>query len=86
MHGLGNLPANIIYDLYVNGMDVLSININTCDVRRVHEFSVIGMKRLSIIVHPCDVREYVDVISESGIPGMNGLGPELALNGLNDLN
>ena len=70
----------------VNGLDVLSINICPREVHILHEFSVTVPKRLSVNVHPRDVIESVDIRSESGIPGMNGLGPESSLNVLNGLN
>ena len=47
------------------------------------------MNKLSISVCPRDVKEYGYVTSKSGLrdmSGMNGIGPESALNGLNILN
>ena len=41
---------------------------------------------MSINFRPHDVIESVDVTSESGLPGLNGLGSESDLNGLNGLN
>ena len=58
----------------------------THDVRGLYKFSITGLKRLSINVHPRDVREPVELMSDNGIPGMNGLGPESDLNVLNSLN
>ena len=52
----------------------------------MHGFSVTGLKRMSISVHPRAVRKFVDVTSESGLPGLNGLGTESALDGLNGIN
>ena len=67
-------------------MDVLSINVCPHGVRGLHELSVTGLKILSVNVHLCDIRESVDVISESSLPGMNGLGLESSQNVLNVLN
>ena len=71
---------------FVNGLDAQSINVCPHDVHGLNELIVTSPKRLSINVHPRDVREFVDATLESDEPGMNGLGPELALNGLNGLN
>ena len=56
------------------------------DVHCLHKLSVPGLKKLFINAHPHDIRESVDVLSESGLPGMNGLGLESTLNILNVLN
>ena len=80
------MSNNDFYDLSINGVDVLSITVCTCDVHSMHELSVSGLKRLPVNIHLCDVIESVDVMSESGLPGLNGLGPEFSLNVLNGLN
>ena len=67
-------------------MDVPSINVFPCDIHVLHEFSFTDLKILSINVCPCDVRDSMFITSDSVIPGMNGLVPESALNGLNSLN
>ena len=76
MHGIDMLSANVLYDLSVNGLDVLSINLFPRDVHGLHAFSVTGLKRLSVNVFPRDVIESVNVLSESGLPDLNGLGTE----------
>ena len=67
-------------------MYVISINVRPHDIRGLHKFPFTDLKLLSINAHPLDVRKSVDVMSESGIPGLNGLIPESALNVLNGLN
>ena len=75
MHGIDELSANGLYDVYINSLDVISINGRPHDVRALHELSVTGLKRLSVNVHPHDSREYVDVTSQSDLPSINFLGP-----------
>ena len=41
---------------------------------------------LSVNVPTHDIRESVDITPESDLPGLNGLGIELALNGLKGIN
>ena len=86
MHSLNDLPTNGLYNLYANGTDVLPTNVNPCGVHSLHEFSVTGLKIMSVNFCPRDVKESTDVTSESGIPGINGIGQESYLNGMNDLN
>ena len=59
----------------VNGLNVLFVNVHPWGVRGLHELSATSLKRLSINVCPRDVRESVDVMPESGIPVINGIGP-----------
>ena len=80
------MSNNDFYDLSINGVDVLSITVCTCDVHGMHKLSVTGLKRLPVNIHLCDVIESVDLMSESGLPVLNGLGPEFSLNVLNGLN
>ena len=86
MHGLDDPSAIGLYDLSVNGLDVLSINVHPQDVRVLHGFSVTGLKRLSVNIHTFDVRYSLDVTPESSLHGLNGLGTELVFSGLNVLN
>ena len=76
----------VFYDLSKKSMCVLSINVIPHDICGLYKFSVTGLKILSVNVHLCDIRESVDVISESSLPGMNGLGLESSQNVLNVLN
>ena len=71
MYGLDDLSANGLYDLFVNGLDVQSINFCPCGIYGIHELLVSVLKRLSINVRPRDVRSYVDITPESDIPGLN---------------
>ena len=75
MHGIDELSDNSLYDLSLNGMDVLSINVRPCDVSGLHKFSVTILKILSVNVCPRYVREFVYVMSNSYLPGLNVLGP-----------
>ena len=86
LHRIYELYSNGLYDLSVNFLDVLSITISPRDIRGFNELSITGLKILSVNVHLCDIRESVDVISESSLPGMNGLGLESSQNVLNVLN
>ena len=67
-------------------MNVLSINVRPCDIRSLNEFSVTVLKIMSVNVCPRDVIDSVNVTSESGLPGLNGVGIESSLNGLNGFN
>ena len=86
MHRLNDILTNGLYDIYLNCLDVLPINIFPYDVRSLHELSVTVLKRLPVNVCCSEVKESVDVTSESDRPGMNGLGLELTLNCLNGIN
>ena len=86
VHSLDELSANGLYYLSINGLDLLSINGRPHDVRVLHEFSVTGLKIISVNVFPHDTSESLDITLESGLPGLNVLGPESALNGLKGLN
>ena len=77
MHGIDDLSYNSFYGLSINGLDVLSINVFPCDAFGMHELSVNDMKVLF---------ESLDVTSYSDISGLNRLGLESILNGLNSLN
>ena len=57
MYSINELSYNVLYYIFVNVMDVQSINYRPTDVRGLHEFFVIGLKILSVNVRPCDVRE-----------------------------
>ena len=83
---LNELSANGLYNLIIIGLYVLFINFHPHGVQVLHEFSATGLKRLSIKIRPCDVQESVDILLDSNIPGLNGLGMELYLNGLNGIN
>ena len=88
MHGPDDISTNGLYDLSFSGLDLISIDVYPCDVRGLLKFSLTGIRRLSISVCPCYVRYLVDATSESGIPGLNGLGTEsslISLNGSNSL-
>ena len=74
IHSLGKMSTNALYYQSVNSLNVLSIKIRPHDVCGLHTFSVTDLKILSINDHPRYVREYMDVVSESGLTGMNGLG------------
>ena len=52
VHSLDELAANGLFNLSINGMDVISINIHPRYVRGLHKFSVTGLKRLSVNVSP----------------------------------
>ena len=67
-------------------MDVLSINISPFNVHGLHESSVTGLKILSVNICPWDFIESVDGMPESVLPGLNLLGKESVMNGLNGLN
>ena len=56
MHGINELSDNGLYNLSVNGLDVLPISDCPFDVCGLHKFSVTGLKILSANVHPSDVR------------------------------
>ena len=56
VYGLDDMSVNGLYDMFVNVLDVQSINIRTCDVHGLHELFATGLKRLSINVFPRDVR------------------------------
>ena len=86
MHGLDEISTNCLYYLYENGLDVLYIKVLPHDVRGMHKFSVSALKILPVNVCSSDVIDSVDVTSESNIPGLNVIGPELTLNGVNGLN
>ena len=68
---------NGLYDLYINGMCVISINVNPCDVQGLHELpinvfynlSINYMYVLSINVRPSDVFGIHEVITN----GINAL-------------
>ena len=83
VNGLNELSANGLFNLIIIGLYVLFINFHPHGVQGLHEFSATGLKRLSIKIRPCDVQDYVDILLDSNIPGLNGLGMELYLNGLN---
>ena len=85
MHSLGDISSNDLYDLPVNGLDVLTIKVRPRDVCGLHKLSATVLKRLSINISPCDVIESVDIIYERGLPGMYGFGKKF-LNGMNVLN
>ena len=78
LYGIDDMFTNGLYDLSVNCLDLLSINVFPLGVGGLHEFSITGLKKLSINIIPRDVRESVDVTSESGLPGLNVLRPESA--------
>ena len=86
MHSLDEISDNNFYDLYVNGLYVLSINVCLCAIHGLQDCFVTGMKRFSINVHPRDVRQPLDLILESGLPDMNVLRSDSSLNGPNGLN
>ena len=86
MHGIDEISANGLYDLSINGLDILFINFFPHEVNGLHEFSITGLKILPINVCHHDVRECVELMSESGLPGLNGLWLEYYLNGMNGLN
>ena len=86
VNGLNELSANGLYNLIIIGLYVISINYHPHGVQGMHKFSATGLKRLSINVRPCDVQEPVEILLYSDIPGLNGLGMELYLNGLNRIN
>ena len=86
MHGFYDKYVNGLYEYFVNGVYWLSINVRPCDVIGLQEFSTTSMKGLSINVFSRNLRDSVGVTSESGITGMNELGMEMSLNGMNVLN
>ena len=86
MYSLYDISNNGLYDLFVNGPDVQSINVLPRGVSGMHKIFVTGLKILSINVCPCDVRESVDVTPESDLTDLNSLNTESALNVLNSLN
>ena len=86
MYGLDEMSANGLCNLFINDLDVQSINVRPRDVYDLHNVFVAGLKRLPVNVCSCDVREPVDVTSDRDKPVLNGPGPESALNGLNGLN
>ena len=86
MHSLNDLYANDMYELTVLGLDVISINFIPCGIRGMHKLSITGLKIMFVNICPLEVRDSVDVTLESGLPGLNVLGPELSLNGMNGLN
>ena len=86
VNGLNELYYHGLYDLSVNGLNVLSINVRPCDIRGLNEFSVTVLKIMSVNVCPRDVIDSVNVTSESGLPSLNGVGTESSLNGLNGFN
>ena len=59
VHGIDDLDDNGLYNLSINGLDVISINYFPLDLRGLHEFSVADLKRLSVNVCPRYVRESV---------------------------
>ena len=80
IHNLNEMSANSLYDLSVNGLNILSINVHPFDVSGLHELSVNGLNTLSAHICKRGVGESGDTTLESGINGlnvMNGLGPEL---------
>ena len=86
MHGFYDKYVNGLYEYFVNGVYLLSINVRFRDVIGLQEFSTTSMKGLSINVFSRNLRDSVGVTSESGITGMNELGTEVSLNGMNVLN
>ena len=85
-HVTDELYTNGLYDMSVTGLYVIFIGVFTLDVLGLHKFSITGLKILPANVHPCDVRDSMDLTSKSGLPGLNGLTPESALNVLNGIN
>ena len=74
-----------MYYRFINGIYLQSINVLPREVCGLNEFFATGLKRLPVNVFPLDVKEYVDVTPESDLPGMNGIGTESFLNGINEL-
>ena len=74
MHSLDELSSYGLYNLSLNGMDILSIIVFPREVHGLHKFSVTGLKILSVKVFPRDFRESVGIMLNSGLPGLNGLG------------
>ena len=56
MYGLDGLSVNGLYDMFVNGLDVQSINVCPRDIRGLQKLFVTGLKMLSLDVRPRDVR------------------------------
>ena len=86
MHSIYEISANGLYGLSVNDLDILFINFCPHEVNGLHGLSITDLKILPINVCHHDVRECVELMSESGLPGLNGLWLEYYLNGMNGLN
>ena len=85
MYSLDELSAKSLYDLFVNDLDVQSINVRLRDICGLHKFFITGQKRLSGNFRPRDVRESVDATLEIDLTGLFCLVLESVLNGLNGL-
>ena len=86
VYGLDKTPANGLYNHFINGLDLQYINVCPCVVCGLYELFVTGLKRLPVNGFPHDVRKSVDATPDSDLTGMNGIGTEYSLNGLNELN
>ena len=78
-----------MYDLSINGLNVLSININTRGICVLYELSANVLNSKSVHVYSRYFGDSEEVTSESGLHGLNvlnGLRLESALNVLNGLN
>ena len=72
------LPCDLhgINKLSDSGLNVLSVKKIPCEVNGLNELSFSLMNTLSGKVCPHDVRKCGEILSESGLHGLNGLGTE----------
>ena len=68
------MSVNGLYELFFNGIDLLSINFLPRDVRGLNELSGTAMKIISINIFPPNVRYSVNIMSKIGLPDINFLG------------
>ena len=78
--------VHVLNELSVNGLNELSVNGLNELFFKFLPHNVYGLNKIYINLLPLNERDSRRVTSESGIHGMNGLGPESALNVLNDIN
>ena len=86
MCNLYELYINGLYNMFVNGLDVKSINFFPWDECGLHKCFATGLKRLSVNACSCDIIESVGIRPATYRNGMNGLGTKLDVNGPNFLN
>ena len=75
--------VHVLNELSVNGLNELSVNGLNELFFKFLPHNVYGLNKIYINLLPLNERDSRRVTSESGIHGMNGLGPESALNVLN---
>ena len=78
---MNEISSDVLNELFVNFMNVLSINVLPCGFNGLNELSVNGLNELFVNFSPRDVRDSGEIFSDSGIHSLNCLnilGPQSA--------